>query len=595
MHTSHPIAALQQAMQQQHINALLIPTADPHLSEYLPDHWQARAYFSGFTGSSGVLVLTHNEAALWTDSRYWEQAEKQLSGCPIALEKQGFGKNHWDWLLQRLPEYGTFAAPFDMISMLEYDTILPRLRAQNITLLDGAPLLRQVWHTRPALPRAPIFVHEAKWVGAGAAEKLARVRAAMHEQGADAHFISALDDVAWLTNLRGSDVAFNPVFLAHLLIDAQTATLFVNQAQLNSGVQAALNAAQITCLPYAAAADMLAGLSGSLLLEKGKTALSLLAKLPENVSIIDAVLPSSLMKSQKTPTEMAHIREAMRQDGAALCGFFAQLEHKMAQNDVITECDIDTLLYTHRQQQPHFVSPSFETIAGFNANGAMPHYRAEPDSCSTIAGNGLLLIDSGGQYLNGTTDITRVIPIGTPNAAQKRDFTLVLKAHIALAQAVFPENILSPMIDAIGRQALWQSQCDFGHGTGHGVGYFLNVHEGPQRIAFQAATQRHQAMKAGMLTSNEPGLYRPNQWGIRIENLVFTQPVASPQETEFGAFLCFETVTLCPIDTRLVQTDLLTQPEKDWLNAYHQKVRDELSPRVAGAAKDWLLRRTQPI
>lgn len=595
MNANKNLDALRKKMQQHQIDAWIIPSADPHLSEYLPDHWQARAWFSGFTGSVGTVVVTQNEAALWADSRYWEQAERQLSGSNIMLEKLGFGRTHLDWLAERLPENSKIGVAADMFSLADKQRLQQKLRIKNVQLIHTPDLLNEIWLDRPTLPRSKIFIHDVQWVSQNAIEKLQQVRTAMNEQGADFHLISALDDIAWLTNLRGSDIAFNPVFLAHLLIGKEQATLFVNAHNLDTDIQAALSAAQIDVQPYTHVANAFTQLSGSLLVEAEKTAVSTLQKLPENVTIIDSVLPSTLLKAQKSDLEIQHIRNAMCQDGAALCGFFAELEEQIAQKAHITECDIDTMLLKHRSQQPHFISASFDTIAGFNENGAMPHYHALPENCKTIEGDGLLLIDSGAQYQNGTTDITRVVPIGTPTTAQKYDFTLVLKAHIALATTIFPENILSPCLDAICRKPMWQAQCDYGHGTGHGVGYFLNVHEGPQRIAYQAIPQAHHAMKAGMVTSNEPGLYRPNQWGIRIENLVVNQKVENAKEQSFGHYLYFETLTLCPIDTRLIEPSMLSQEEKDWLNNYHQQVHDKLLPRVAGAAKDWLITRTKAI
>lgn len=407
--------------------------------------------------------------------------------------------------------------------------------------------------------------------------------------------VSSLDDIAWITNLRGSDVPFNPVFLSFLLIGADTATLFVSSGALKADVRKILAEAGIETAGYGEAAAALAQINGSLLADPAKTAVGTLVQLPANVRLVESPNPSALFKPVKSEADLAHIRETMRQDGTALCGFFAELEAKLAQGETVTELDIDTMLLAHRRQRPHFISHSFNTIAGYNANGALPHYSATPEAHSVIEGSGLLLIDSGGQYLGGTTDIARVMPVGTPNAAQKRDFTLVLKAHIALAQAVFPENIPAPMIDAICRAPMWRAQCDYGHGTGHGVGYFLNVHEGPQVISCHAAANPNHAMKAGMLSSNEPGLYRPQQWGIRIENLVVNRPVGKPAETAFGRFLCFETITLCPIDTRLVDTAMLTAEEAAWLNGYHAEVREKLLPLVSGAAKIWLTARTQAV
>lgn len=595
MNANEKLAALRQAMAEHGIDAWMAASADPHLSEYLPEHWQTRAWLSGFTGSVGTLVLTQSEAALWADSRYWEQAEQQLAGSGIVLEKLGFGRNHIDWLAEKLPENATVGTAADMLSIAERTRLQTALAHKNIVLQTEHDLAGAIWQNRPALPAAPVYLHPAPFAAETAAAKLTRVRAAMREAGADFHLVCALDDIAWISNLRGSDVSFNPVFLAHLLIAADRATLFVDESKIGADVQTALTEAGIQTAPYAAVADALATLSGCLLFSPEQTAVATLAKLPENVRTVQAANPSTAFKAQKTAAELAHIREAMRQDGAALCGFFAEFERKLAAGEKLTECDVDTMLLAHRGRRPHFVSHSFDTIAGFNANGAMPHYRALPESCSTISGNGLLLIDSGGQYLNGTTDITRVIPIGEPNAAQKRDYTLVLKAHIALAEAVFPENILSPLLDSICRKPLWQAQRDYGHGTGHGVGYFLNVHEGPQRIAYQAAPKPEHAMKEGMITSNEPGLYRSGQWGIRIENLLANRFVANPEETAFGRYLEFETLTLCPIDTRLLERSLLTESEAAWLNAYHETCRRELLPLVEGEAKAWLLANTAAV
>lgn len=588
------LTALRAQMRAQQFDAWIAPTADPHLSEYLPEHWQSRVWLSGFTGSAGTLVLTQDKAILWADSRYWEQAAVQLAGTEITLGKLGTEGNHTQWLVQQLPTGARVGVASDMLSLAEKRTLQAAFAAKNITLHHQHDCVADIWHTRPALPNKAIFVHDARFTPESAAQKLQRVRQAMREHGAGSHLISSLDDIAWLTNLRGSDVDFNPVFLAHLLIDEHTATLFVDTKKVDDTVQAALNAAGITIAQYEQIADAVSQCAGSLLIEAGKVALSTLAKLPDAVTLIEAVNPSTFFKACKSEAEMANIRAAMVQDGIALCGFFAELEHKLQQGDAVNERDIDLMLYHHRSQREHFVSASFDTIAGFNGNGAMPHYRAPDEGSSPIVGQGLLLIDSGGQYLTGTTDITRVTPIGEPTAAQKRDFTLVLKAHIALATTVFPEGILSPVLDAICRKPMWQAQCDYGHGTGHGVGYFLNVHEGPQRIALVQPAPHH-AMRVGMLTSNEPGLYRPQQWGIRIENLVLNQRVAQPEENAFGEFLYFETVTLCPIDTRLVEVSLLTAEERSWLNDYHAEVRAKLLPHVTDAAQTWLLQRTEAI
>lgn len=592
---SQRLAALRAKMQEHQFDAWIIPSADPHLSEYLPEHWQGRVYVSGFTGSVGTLVVKADSAGLWADSRYWEQAAQQLEGSGISLQKLGFGKTHVEDLAETLPENAQVGVAPDMLSLAAQRQLQTAFAAKNIRLNHQSDILGGLWADRPGLPSGTIYPHKAEFVSETAAQKLARVRAAMKEKGADYHLISSLDDIAWLTNLRGSDVSYNPVFLSYLLIGEETATLFVNQNGLSEESARCLKAAGISTADYHTAAGALAAVSGALLLDPAKTAVSTVQKLPAGVRTVEDINPSTLFKSVKSDADIAHIREAMRQDGAALCGFFAELEQKLAAGEQVTELDIDTMLLEHRGRRPLFVSHSFGTIAGFNSNGALPHYSATPEAHSLIEGDGLLLIDSGGQYQNGTTDITRVIPVGTPTAEQKRDFTLVLKAHIALAEAVFPENIAAPMIDAVCRTPMWKAQCDYGHGTGHGVGYFLNVHEGPQVISYHATPNPNHAMKAGMFSSNEPGLYRPGKWGIRIENLVINRPVADPEETAFGRFLCFETVTLCPIDTRLIDVAMMSADEIKWVNNYHAEVREKLLPLVDGAAKAWLQERTQAV
>ena len=589
------LAKLRQTMREHNLAAWIVPSADPHLSEYLPEHWQARVYFSGFTGSVGTLVVTADKAGLWADSRYWEQAAHQLQGSGIELQKVGEVAPYTDWLAAELPDGSAAGAAADMLSLTAKRQLETAFAAKNIRLDVSRDIADAVWTGRPALPQETVFPHDAAFVSETAAAKLARVRAAMKEQGAAWHLISSLDDTAWLTNLRGSDVPYNPVFLSYLLIGTDSAVLFVDEAKLNPASRALLAEAGIATAPYAAVREALAEISDGLLVNPDKTAVSTLQLMPSENRLIENINPSALLKSVKSAADLDHVREAMRQDGAALCGFFAEFERNLADGTAMNELDIDTMLHKYRSARPNFVSLSFNTIAGYNANGALPHYAATPEAFSDITGSGLLLIDSGAQYLGGTTDITRVVPVGETTPEQKRDYTLVLKAHIALAETVFPENIAAPLLDAICRKPLWQEQCNYGHGTGHGVGYFMNVHEGPQVISYLAPVNPHHAMKAGMITSNEPGLYRPGRWGVRIENLVANQPVASPQETEFGKFLHFETLTLCPIDTRPIDLSLMTAEEIRWLNAYHADVREKLLPLVNGEARDWLLLRTEAV
>ena len=596
------IESLRQTLAAQDLTAIIVPSADPHLSEYLPEYWQARLWLSGFTGSVGTLVVTADFAGLWTDSRYWVHAAEQLDGTGITLEKLAPGQpNHIDWLATHLAEGDSVAVDGNVLSIAEQDRLLDAFEANDITLITERDLLTEVWTDRPALPAASLYVHDAQFLAQSAIDKLAAVRAGMAEAGATHHLLSSLDDIAWLTNLRGADVDYNPVFLAHMLISENDATLFIDNNKVSSEIAQSLKDSGIAIADYEAVQDALGTLTADdlLLLDPSKVAVGTLSKMADGVGFIEQMAPSTLLKSVKSDADIDHVREAMRQDGAALCEFFATFEQRLADGERLSELDVDSMLIEVRSQQPHYVSPSFPTIAGFNENGALPHYRATPEKFSYLEVNegegGLLLIDSGAQYQNGTTDITRVVGIGQVSTEHKRDFTTVLKAHIALAKAHFPDGIASPLIDAICRAPLWQAQMDYGHGTGHGVGYFLNVHEGPQVIAYSASTPKERAMKEGMISSNEPGLYREGKWGIRIENLMVNKRIAQPVETEFGNFLNFETVTYCPIDTRLIEPSLLSQVEVDWLNDYHRQVYAELKNRVDGAALDWLTERTQAI
>jgi len=602
---------LRSALREQGLAACIVPSSDPHLSEYLPQRWQGRSWLSGFTGSVGTLVATATFAGLWVDSRYWVQAEAQLAGSGIELMKIRAGETqpHADWLAANLPQGARVAVDGTVLAMAAARALQGALSARGIELVTDIDLLDAVWPDRPSLPTAPVFAHEAPFAPHSRAEKLALVRQAMQAHGTDWHFISTLDDIAWLLNLRGADVSYNPVYVAHLLLGQDRAALFIAPGKVSAELAQALAADRVTLAPYAEVSAALAALptQTKLLIDPRRVTYGLVQAVDTSrVALVEAVNPSTFAKSRKSEAEAAQVRATMEQDGAALCEFFAWFEAAQggemrggeardgeAQGrEKLTELTIDEHLSAARARRPGFISLSFATIAGFNANGAMPHYRATAEAHSVIEGDGLLLIDSGGQYVSGTTDITRVVPIGTPSAAQKRDFTLVLKGVIALSRARFPRGIRSPMLDALARAPMWQAGLDYGHGTGHGVGYFLNVHEGPQVISYHAPAEPYTAMEAGMITSIEPGVYRPGGWGVRIENLVLNVPDG---ETEFGAFLKFETLTLCPIDTRCVDRTLLSVEEIAWLNDYHATVRARLAPHVSGLAASWLMERTEAI
>jgi Xaa-Pro aminopeptidase len=592
------LAQLRAAMARHGVDAFIVPSADPHLSEYLPGRWKGREWISGFTGSVGTFIATQDFAGVWTDGRYYTQAEQELAGTDIGLMKIPSGASllHIDWLAENMEQGQTVAVDARVLGLAVARLLQDALAARGIQLRTDLDLLDEIWPDRPGLPPDAVFEHAVPYAVLARADKLHATRNAMAKLGAERHFISTLDDIAYLFNLRGADVSYNPVFLAHALVESSTATLFVAEGKIDAALRARLEQDGVRVAPYEDAQAALAAIPGdsALLIDPRRITAGMRAAVPQGVRIVEAINPTTFAKSRKLEVELDHVREAMEHDGAALCEFFAWLEPVLADSNraPLTEVHIDERITAARARRPHFVSPSFGTIAGFNANGAIMHYRATDENCATIEGDGLLLIDSGGQYLGGTTDITRVIPVGTPSAAQKRDFTLVLKGMINLSVARFPRGTKGPMLDALARAPIWAAGIDYGHGTGHGVGYFLNVHEGPQVISPVATPEPHTAMEPGMITSNEPGIYRPGQWGIRIENLVLTQSVANG---EFGEFLGFETLTLCPIDTRCIDLSLMRGDEVAWLNDYHRQVRARLLPYVDGAARDWLELRTKEI
>ncbi|MYN38081.1 M24 family metallopeptidase [Duganella sp. FT109W] len=592
------LALLRAAMRQAHIDALMIPSADPHLSEYLPERWQGREWASGFTGSVGTLIVTPEFAGLWTDARYWTQAEQQLAETGIQLMKltSGASVQYVDWLASHLKSGQTLAVDGAVLGLAIARLLQTALDAKDVTLRTDLDLLQQVWQDRPALPTAPVFEHLPPYASKSRSGKLADLRGALQQAGANRHLISTLDDIAYLFNLRGADVNFNPIFLSHALVTPTRATLYVADGKVSPELRAALADEGIDVAPYDSAAAALAALpaDSTLLLDPRRVTHGTRQWIPAKVKVIEAINPTTLAKSRKSEQDAIHVRAAMEQDGAALCEFFTWLDQTLANPDraPLTEVDIDQQITAARARRPGFVSPSFATIAGFGANGAIMHYRATAARHATIEGNGLLLIDSGGQYLGGTTDITRVVAVGRIGDEHRRDVTLVLKAMIALSATRFPRGTRSPMLDAIARAPLWAEGLDYGHGTGHGVGYFLNVHEGPQSISPSAMPEPQTAMEPGMITSIEPGLYRPGRWGIRIENLVLNR---SAGHTEFGEFLNFETLTLCPIDTRCIEPTLLRDDEKRWLNDYHATVRKRLSPLLSGDALAWLVQRTETL
>ncbi len=592
------IESIQDVLRAQGCAAVVIPSSDPHLSEYLPERWQARQWASGFTGSAATLVVTTERAALFADSRYWVQAEAQLAGSGIELVRipTPATSQHLDWLRANVARSATVAVDGSVLGLAAARQMRETLARCGIALRSDLDIVAAAWPERPAMPSGAVYEHAGAEAPHARATKLAQVRAAMADAGATHHLISTVDDIAWLLNLRGSDVGFNPVFLAHVLVGPDATTLFVDAGKVDAVLARTLASDAIRLAPYDSVAAAIAALpaEATLLIDPKRTTLGLTET--ARARRVEAINPSTLAKSRKTDAEAVHVRRTMIEDGIAMCEFYAWFEAALAdpkRKDPITELTIDAGLAEARSRRPGYVGPSFATIAAFNANGAMPHYRATLESHAVIEGDGLLLIDSGAQYRGGTTDITRMWPIGRLGDAQRRDVTLVLRGTIALSRTRFPRGTLSPMLDAIARAPLWAHGLDYGHGTGHGVGYFLNVHEGPQSIS-RVVPDATMAMQPGMITSVEPGLYRPGRWGVRVENLVLNVPATGVSD-EFGEFLEFETLTLCPIDTRCIDPGLLRADEVAWLNSYHRVVAERLAPGLEGAALAWLRVRTAPI
>ncbi len=598
---THPITLrierIRDALKVHQAQAVLVPSSDPHLSEYLPERWQVREWSSGFTGSMGTLAVSLDQAVLFADSRYWSQAESELRGTGITLEKIPTGTStlHQDWLAHQAGQGGTVLVDGQVLGLAAEKALRAALATVGAVLRTDVDVFSEVWANRPGLPSNAVFEHLPPFATQTRAETLAQVRSAMTQHTCSLHFVSSVDDIAWILNLRGADVSYNPVFISHLLVSATDATLFVADGKIDAALTARLSADGVAIRSYAQAPAALAAVPAGtrVLVDPRRVTFGLRQNLAASVVVVEAINPSTLFKSRKNAAEAEFVRQAMREDGAAMCEFYAWFEEAV-KSQKLTEIDVADKLSAARAKRAGYKDLSFPVIAGFNANGAMPHYRATDASHATIQGDGLLLIDSGGQYLGGTTDITRTWAIGQVNASQRRGYTAVLKGTIGLTRTLFPEGTLSPFLDAIARAPLWAEGLDYGHGTGHGVGYYLNVHEGPQSIS-KAIPEPHHAMQPGMITSIEPGLYREGQWGVRIENLVLNVAVDTPEKGAFGKMLGFETLTLCPIDMSCIERSMLSADEINWINQYHATVRERLSPLLSGDALGWLQRRTQIV
>lgn len=592
---SERLDALRSAMRDRGVSAAVIPQSDPHQSEYLASHWQARRYFSGFTGSAGTLVVTMTDAMLWTDSRYFIQAAAQLAGTGIGLMKDGLPGTPTinAWLASNMVRGSVVGVNGWLISADSARNMEAALSQYDLTLDMEFDPLDDLWPDRPALPKGKCFVHELKYAGESAGEKLARIREALASKMAGAVFVSALDEIAWILNLRARDVKCNPVATAFLYIAATECVLFIDPDKLTDDVTAHLHEAGVKTRGYDEVADFIAGLDSDqrVLIDPSKTGAVVARWL--GARAIEGECPAAMMKAQKNRVQIEGFRNAMVRDGVALTEAFAELDRRMRQGVKTTEIDVADILRDRRSRQDLFFDESFDTIAGHGANGAIVHYSATEESNAELKPGNLLLVDSGAQYLDGTTDITRTISLGDPTPLQKRDFTLVLKGTIALDMAVFPAGTRGVQLDILAHQYVWRGQNNYLHGTGHGVGHFLNVHEGPQTIR---NNNNMTPIAEGMVTSDEPGLYREGVHGVRCENLVLTVKAAPVAHGDPAPFLKFETLTLFPFDTTLIDQNLFTAEERAWLNAYHQKVKAALMPHLTDdISRRWLENATKPI
>ncbi|WP_027377947.1 aminopeptidase P family protein [Kaistella palustris] len=590
MTASEKISALRQKMQENNIGAFIIYSADPHMSEYLPAEWQERTWLSGFTGSAGFVVVTKDKAGLWTDGRYFVQAPKELAGSGIDLYKDGMDgtPDYIDWIISEIPEGGKVAVNALATSHANWQLLQEKLSAKGRKIVD-LPLLKDIWTDRNASARKnPVFVHPVERAGKSVTEKLNDIRNKMEELGASVHLISSLDDVAWTLNLRGSDVQANPVFLGYILLTKNEAKLYVDLDKLETDARKQLDDSCVKMMPYDNFFEDLKDIKDEKILISPNSNQSIFEALKENNTFIKAPVPGNLMKAIKNPVELQGFRTVMQRDGVAMVKFLHWLTSQVGK-EPMSEFTVGEKLRGFRSEGKNFVGESFGSIVGFKENGAIMHYSAKQEECKEVTAEATILVDSGGQYLEGTTDITRTLALGKPSEEFKHNCTLALKGLIQLSMVKFPKGTRGVQLDAFARLALWKEGKDYNHGTGHGVGSFMNVHEGPQNIR---KDMNMQDLIPGMVLSNEPGFYYENHYGIRHENLI---AVREKETTDFGTFYDFETLTICPFDRNVIAADLLTEPEKDWLNSYHEWCREKLENELEGDVKTWFLEQVKPL
>ena len=587
------VERLRSWMKENGISAFVFPSSDPHNSEYVAEHWKSREWISGFSGSAGTAVVTLEHAALWTDSRYFIAAEKELKGTDFQLMKlrvEGTPSIS-EWLVRELSNYQKAVVGVDgnVNSFTEVSSMERELASKgNITVRTDADPMAELWTDRPVIPDNKVSLHPLEYSGESTSSKISRIRKQLADSGADGLLVTALDEIAWVLNLRGSDVHCNPVFVSYLLISPEKVVLYIDNVKLLAEVKDYLTSEQIAVDAYEAVVDGLRSYEGkSLLVDMSSTNYSL-ATAVTTEKLCEGVSPIASMKAIKNEAEQEGFRAAMLRDGVAVVKFLAWLKPAVEAGGQ-TEISLDERLTALRAEQPKFKGISFDTIVGYEAHGAIVHYEATPETDIPIEPHGLVLIDSGAQYLDGTTDITRTIALGEITEEQRRVYTLVLKGHIQLDMCRFPAGACGSQLDAIARVPMWREGYNYMHGTGHGVGSYLNVHEGPHQIRME---WRPAPLQAGMTVTNEPGIYLEGKFGVRIENTLLIVPA---ETTPFGDFLKFETLTLAPIDTTPIVFEMLSEEEREWLNNYHHRVYESLKPYLTAVEQEWLRKATLPI
>lgn len=587
------VSAIRQFMEENHLDLFIVPSTDAHLSEYPPKHWESRKWISGFTGSAGTAVVAKDKAGVWTDSRYFLQASDELKDTGFELFKMGQPgtPDMTDWIIEQVEEGGVVGIDGLVYAASEALSLKAKLNTKGIRLETSLDPFSAIWKDRPEIPKNKTFILPDDIAGESVSSKIERINKELKKIDADGLLIVTLDAVAWTFNLRGNDVDYNPVAVAYAYVSEKETVLFIDSQKLTDEIAETYNQQGIKITDYNEIFQYVANLpeNSSVCITGNKINYKLLQTLPASCKIIDIPSMVDMMKSVKNEVELQGFRNAMIKDGVALVKFFMWLENAVPAGEV-NEVTVEKKLYEYRSQQDLFVGESFGTIAGYAGNGAIIHYHASPETGLQVKPEGLLLIDSGAQYKDGTTDITRTVAVGELTKQMKKDYTLVLKGHIAIATAIFPEGTRGSQLDILARKALWDNELTYWHGTGHGIGHFLNVHEGPQNIRLE---ENPTQLKPGMVTSNEPGIYRPNQYGIRTENLIVTQEYKKTED--FGTFYNFETITLCPIDTKPIIKKLLTKKEIKWFNKYHKMVYKKLKGYLSNEEKAWLKYKTKAI